>query len=110
MVNGVEPTLPFDITLATFLIPNISKSLTTEELIPVHARQLQKCEEDLAAICDNVLRSCFESVRQFEKTHATTIHNFDFMPGALVLVKNSSIETDLGRKTKPRYYSPMVVI
>ena len=31
-------------------------------------------------------------------------------PGALVLVRNSSVETDLGRKAKPRYLGPMVVI
>ena len=110
MVHGVEPTLPFNITLATFLIPDISKLLTTEELIAVRMRQLQKRKEDLAAIHDNVLRSRFESVRQFEKMHTTTICDFNFKPGALILVRNSSIETDLGCKTKPQYYGPMVVI
>jgi len=110
MAHGVEPTLPFDLTLATFLIPDIAKPLTTEELVAVRARQLQKREDDLAAIRDSVLRSRFESVQQFEKAHAATIRNHDFKPGALVLVRNSSTETDLGRKTKPRYYGPMVVI
>ena len=110
MAHGTEPTLPFDLTLATFLIPDIAKLLPTNELIAIRARQLKKREEDLAAILSNVLRSRFESVRQFEKAHTATIKNHDFKPGTLVLVRNSSIETDLGRKTKPRYYGPMVVI
>ena len=110
MAHGTEPTLPFDLTLATFLIPDIAKPLPTNELIAICARQLEKREEDLAAILSNVLRSRFESVHQFEKAHAATIKNHDFKPGTLVLVRNSSIETDLGHKTKPRYYGPMVVI
>ena len=110
MAHGTEPTLPFDLTLATFLIPDIAKPLPTSELIAIRTRQLEKREEDLAAILSNILRSRYESVRQFEKAHAATIQNHDFKPGALVLVRNSSIETDLGRKTKPRYYGPMVVV
>ena len=110
MAHGTEPTLPFDLTLTTFLIPDIAKPLPTNELIAIHARQLEKREEDLATILSNVLRSRFESVHQFEKAHAATIKNHDFKLGTLVLVWNSSIETDLGRKTKPRYYGPMVVI
>ncbi len=110
MAHRIEPTLPFDLTLATFLIPYIAKPLQMEELIAICAWQLQKREDDLAAILSNVLRSRFKSVRQFEKTHASTIRDHNFKPSTLVLVRNSSIETDLGRKSKPRYYGPMVVI
>ncbi len=110
MAHRIEPTLPFDLTLTTFLVPYIAKPLQMEELIAIHARQLQKHEDNLAAILSNVLHSRFESVRQFEKTHVSTIHNHNFKPGALVLVRNSSIETNLGRKSKPQYYRPMVVI
>ena len=110
MAHGTKPTLPFDLTLATFLIPDIAKPLPTNELIAIRARQLEKREEDLVAILSNILQSRFESVHQFEKVHAATIKNHDFKPGTLVLVRNSSIETDLGRKTKPWYYGPMVVI
>ena len=110
MAHGVEPILPFDITLATFLVPDIAKPLSTSELLAIRARQLQKRDEDLAAIHDNVLKSRFESVRQFERMHEKSLRDFDFKPGALVLVRNSSIETDLGRKSKPRYLGPMVVV
>jgi transposase InsO family protein len=41
MAHGIEPILPFDITLATFLVPNIAKPLATEDLIAIRACQLQ---------------------------------------------------------------------
>ena len=86
MAHGVEPVLPFDITLATFLVPNLAKPLSTVELIATRIRQLQRREDDLMAIHSNVLKSRFESVRQFERQYENTIRNFDFRPGALVLV------------------------
>ena len=42
--------------------------------------------------------------------HEKSMHDYNFKPGALMLVRNSSIETDLGRKSKPRYLGPMVVV
>ena len=38
------------------------------------------------------------------------IRDFNFRLGALVLVQNSNIKTNLGRKAKPRYIGPMVVV
>ena len=110
MAHGVEPILPFDITLATFLVPDIPPKLNTTGLLAIRTRQLQKREDDLATIHTNVLRSRFKSVQQFERTFEKTIKDFNFQPGTLVLVRNSSIETDLARKSKPRYVGPMVVI
>jgi hypothetical protein len=110
MAHGVEPILPFDITLATFLVPNIAKPLTTSKLLTIHAHQLQMRNEDLTAIHSNVLKSRFKSVWQFESTHEKSLHDFNFKPGALVLVCNTSIETDLGHKSKPRYLGPMAVM
>jgi hypothetical protein len=107
MVHGVEPILPFDLTLATFLVPDLNKPMSTEDLIIARARQLQKRPADLAAIHDRILASRFASVRQFEKQHANTIRDFDFTPGALVLVRSAGSALD---KTKPRYYGPMVVL
>jgi hypothetical protein len=37
MAHGVEPVLPFDITLATFLVPDLVEPLTTTELITICA-------------------------------------------------------------------------
>ena len=64
----------------------------------------------VAAIHSNVLKSRFESVRQFERQFENTIRDYNFGPGAFVLVRNSSVENDLGHKAKPRYIGPMVVL
>ena len=57
MAHSIEPILPFDIILATFLVPDLTKPLTTEELIAIRARQLEKRQDDLAAIQDRILKS-----------------------------------------------------
>jgi hypothetical protein len=110
MAHSVEPLLPFNITLATFLIPNMATPLSMAELIAICARQLQKHEDNLACIKDNVLAARLASVRQFERQFKNTIQTISFKPGDLVLVHNSAVETDLGHKTKPCYFRPMVVI
>ena len=110
MAHGVEPILPFDITLATFLVPELTKPLSTADLIATRARQLEKRDADLAAIRENVLKSRFASIQHFERQFANTIRNHDFRPGDLVLVRNSSLDSELRRKTKPRYLGPMVVL
>jgi len=58
-VHGIEPLLPFDITEATFLIAPILMPLSMADLLVVHARMLQKCNEDLAKIYEHVLTTCY---------------------------------------------------
>ena len=57
MVHGIKPILPFDLDLATFLIPDLTEPLPTAELIATHARQLEKQPEDLATIHNKILKS-----------------------------------------------------
>jgi len=110
MAHRVEPILPFDITLATFLVPNLTKPLSTADLLAVRACQLELRESDLASIHDNVFKARLASVEQFKCRYKNTLLSYDFQPGDLVLVRNSSTESGPGRKTKPRYVGPMVVI
>jgi len=98
MVHGVEPILPFDLIQATFLIPNLTQPLTTEDLLAVRARQLQKRPVDLASIHNHILASRHASVHQFEKQYMNTIRNLNFTPGSLVLVRNTNLNMD---KMKP---------
>jgi hypothetical protein len=72
-----------DITLATFFVPNLANKFPTDELIATRARQLMRREDDLAAIHSNIIKSRFESVRQFERQFENTIHDHDFGPAAL---------------------------
>jgi hypothetical protein len=56
MAHSIEPILPFDITLATFLIPDICTTLSTTDLLTIRMSQLQKHLE----ILDN-LAACRHS-------------------------------------------------
>jgi len=107
MVHSVEPILPFDLIQATFLVPNLTQPLSTEDLLAVHARQLQKRLVNLTSIHNHILASRHASVRQFEKQYANTIRDLDFTPGSLVLVRNTNLNID---KMKPRYLGPMVML
>jgi transposase InsO family protein len=61
MAHGIEPTLPFDLMQATFLVPDLMNPLSTDDLLTIHARQLEKRPADLAAIRDRILLSRFAS-------------------------------------------------
>jgi hypothetical protein len=110
MVHGVHPLLPFDIHEATYLAPTQDFGITTEELIAIRARQLQKRPEDIANLQQIVTKYRHTNLERFEKRHGSRIVDFNFKPGSLVLVRNSRIEDSLNRKTKPRYMGPMVVV
>jgi hypothetical protein len=98
MAHGIEPILPFDLTQATFLVPNLTKPLLTTDLLATHARQLEKHPADLATIHDRIYTSHYALIHQFEKQYANTIRDFDFIPGALVLIHNTNLTMD---KMKP---------
>lgn len=110
MVHGVEPTLPFDIHEATYLVPLPSTQLSTAELIELRARQLRKRPEDIEIMRQKILKGRIASIEQFERRFASNIHDYDFKPGDLVLVRNIKIEKDLSGKMKARYIGPMVVV
>ncbi|KAJ3737843.1 hypothetical protein DFJ43DRAFT_976920, partial [Lentinula guzmanii] len=108
--HGVEPLLPFDITQATFLLPEITGKLSDDNLIALRAQQLQRREEDLAQIQDRVVQSRFRSIEAFRKHHRNVIRDYKFQPGDLVLVLNKRIEKGISKKSLPRYFGPMVVV
>jgi hypothetical protein len=110
MTHCVEPLLPFDITEATFLLPDISNQLSSDSLIAIHTRQLAKHKEDLAELHNRLLQSRFASIRDFETRFANTIHNYNFSPSSLVLILNKKIESASNAKCKPRYFGPMLVV
>jgi transposase InsO family protein len=109
IAHGVDPLFPFDLAEATYMAPPQDAPISTAELLGIRARQLQRREEDLAAVADRVLRARQESVAQFVRNNAHNIQDFDFKSGALVLVRNSSVEMELDKKSKPRFFGPMVV-
>jgi hypothetical protein len=110
MAHGVEPLFPFDIVEATYMSPVIDAEITTEELIGRRALHLMKREEDLEILRTKVYEERVKSIRQWEKDNADKIFDFEFEAGELVIIRNSKIESDLSRKSKPRFYGPMIVV
>jgi hypothetical protein len=87
MVHGVEPIFPFDLAEATFLVPLPERcAFTTTDLIAWHVHQLQKRTKDLTAIKEKVLKVRYSSIHNFKKCFCTSIKDYNFVPGALVLV------------------------
>ena len=110
MAHGVEPILPFDLTEVTFLVLVDLSEMSTTALVAHRVRQLQKCPVDLALIHERVVQARYASAKQFTERYCHMIKDFNFEPGAFVLVRNSRVERELDQKTKPRYLGPMVVI
>jgi len=110
LAHGTEPLFPFDLFEATYLAPVLTEPILPTDLIAYRARQLQKYLENLAKAKQKLLKAHWESVRHFEEAHKNLIKNFNFEKGTLVLVRNSHYDDDIGGKTKPRYFGPMVVV
>jgi len=110
IAHGVEAVLPLNIAEATYLLPPLDVPTSTEDLIAHHAQQLQKRPEDLCEMSARVLKARKQSAAQFVKHFSSTIQDFDFEVGSLILVCNSRIEKELNRQTKPHFLGPMVVV
>jgi transposase InsO family protein len=109
MAFGVEPTFPFDITEATYLAPNFGQLVDTPTLIAIRARQLEKRSGDLQQMKEQLWKRRRIIAGDFEVRNKSTIRNFEFEPGSLVLVRNSAEDTGLKNKYRPRYLGPYVV-
>jgi len=68
------------------------------DLIAYRTRQLQKHPEDLAEAKRKLLKAHWESFCHFEEAHKNLIKNFNFKKGALVLVRNSRHNDNIGGK------------
>src|SRR5882724_3072403 len=110
MAHSVEAVLLLDIAEATYLLPPLDVPASTEDHIVHHAQQLQKRPEDLRELSARVLKARKQSAAQFVKYFSSTIQEYNFDVGLLVLVRNSHFEKELNHKTKPHFLGPMVVV
>jgi hypothetical protein len=110
MVTGAQPTIPLDITEATWLVAYPSKLVSTTELIGLRVKALAKhishVEEMRQRVSDKKLRRALH----LEEEMKHKIKEFNLGPGDLALVKNSAIEMSADQKMKPRYLGPVVII
>lgn len=111
LLHGVHPLLPFDLLEATFMVDGFRSGLTTEELLVLRIRQLQKHEDDLEHAAEVLKRSRLRSRAQFNQRFARRLQKSDHQPGDLVLVRNSRLEMTVSKfKTEPRYLGPYEVV
>jgi hypothetical protein len=110
LLYGVHPVLPFDLTEATYLVQGFRSGLTSEELLALRIQQLEKHGKNVARAAKVLKDTRMWSKRQFEKRFAHRLKQKEFSPGDLVLVRNSTVEKELNRKTKPRYIGPYEVV
>jgi hypothetical protein len=108
--TGAHPLLLFDVVEANYLLPPPESLLATTDLIVRRAIALQKRQGDLAKLRAKVHEQRNQAAIRFERDHSTTIRNYDFKRGSLILICNTAIEKALNRKMQPRYFGPMVVV
>jgi hypothetical protein len=110
MVYGLEPIFPFDIQEATFLAPRLSQLVDTNTLIAERTKQLERRPEELEEMKQKIWKKRRELAGESLKKYEHTTKEYNFMPGHLVLVRNSGEESGLKNKYYPRYLGPFVVV
>ena len=109
LLHGVHPVLPFDLTEATFMVEGFHADMNPIDFLALRIQQLERRPEDLQHAAHTLKKARFKSKDQFEKKFHLHLHQKSFKPGDLVLIRNTRIEKELNRKTKPRYLGPFVV-
>jgi hypothetical protein len=84
--------------------------LTTAELIGYRAKALAKHRQHVIEMRRHIDQGKREWLVRYERNNKSTIKDFDFKPGDLVLVRNTEIESSLDKKMKARYNGPMIVV
>ena len=79
-------------------------------MIGYRARALAKHRQHVIDMRARIDKRKREWLVRYEKENKNTIKDLTFVPGNLVLVRNTEIESSLDKKMKPRYTGPMIVI
>ena len=109
-VTGAHPIIPLDIAEATWLVDYPDEIISTEDLIGYRALALAKHVQHIDEMRSRVNAEKLAAVKRYERIHEKTIKNYNFSPGDLVLVRNTTVEKSLNTKMEPRYLGPMVVV
>lgn len=110
LLYGTDPILPLDLFEATFLVSGFKKDMTTSDLLSLRIRQIAKQEKDVLQAARSLEKSRLRNAQQFVQRFANRMQTKSFPEGSLVLIRNSRVEQELDRKTKPRYLGPYQVV
>ena len=106
LLHGVHPILPFDLTEASFMVNGFTTKMSTSDLLALRIRQLERHPADILQAAQTLKEARFRSKAQFEKRFHRKLRNSLYKKGDLVLVRNTAVEKELNKKTKPRYLGP----
>ncbi|KAJ6526094.1 hypothetical protein B0H19DRAFT_970822 [Mycena capillaripes] len=109
-LHGFDPILPFDLTESTFLVEGWKSQMTPTELLALRTRQIERRPADLKEAADRLLASRIRSKEEFERRYAARFYRELYHPDELVLVRNSRIANDLGRKSKAKWLGPYAIV
>ena len=84
--------------------------MSTEDLLVARAQALARHKDFVEEVREKIDEDKRKRVEKYEAEHKATIKDYHFKPGDLVLMRNTSIESSLNRKLKPRYIGPLVVL
>ncbi|KAH7917221.1 hypothetical protein BV22DRAFT_1026794 [Leucogyrophana mollusca] len=110
LLHGVHPVLPFDLSEATFMVDGFYSGMSSSDLLALRIRQLDKRPEDLMNAAQVLKKARFKSKEQFERKFRRRLRREMYEEGDLVLARNTRVEKELNRKTKPRYLGPFEVV
>jgi len=106
LLHGIHPLLPFDLTEASFMVNGFVTNMSSSDLLALRIRQLEKHPADILQAAQTLKNARFRSKAQFEKKFHKKLRRSVYQPGDLVLLRNTAVEKELNRKTKPRYLGP----
>lgn len=109
-LHGFHPILPFDLTESTYLVEGWKTHMSPSELLALRIRQIKKRPEDMHNAAQRLNASRIHSKEEFERRYHAKFYREVYQPDELVLVRNSRIANDLGRKTKPKWLGPYAVV
>jgi transposase InsO family protein len=109
LLHGVHPILPFDLTEASFMVHGFTSGMSSSDLLALRIRQLERHPEDILQAAHTLKEARYRSKAQFEKRFHRKLKRSLYQPGDLVLLRNTAVEKELNRKTKPQYLGPYEV-
>lgn len=109
LLHGVHPVLPLDLAEATFMVEGFREGMSSADLLALRIRQLERHPEDIARAAKKLREARLRSKAQFERRYHKKIRRKMYSRGDPVLIRNTMIEKELNRKTKPRYLGPFIV-
>jgi transposase InsO family protein len=109
LLHGVHPILPFDLSEASFMINGFTTGMSSSDLLALRIRQLERRPADIHQAAVTLKNARFRSKAQFERKFHKKLRRSLYQSGDLVLVRNTAVEKELNRKTKPRYLGPYEV-